>query len=111
MLPAMPDDTTSTAETAIRRLAAMSAGGASPDRMVRSTTETVLRWQREAGDETELRMWLEALWHYLSEGVLAQEAALSNLDRADKLSGPVIKRMLEGLRDSRAVVTAVLERV
>ena len=99
------------AGTAIRRLAAMSASGASPDRMVRVTTEMVLRWPGEAEDGTELRVWLEELWRMLNEGVLAQEEALGNLDRADMRSGPAIERVLEGLWDSRAVVTAVLERV
>ncbi len=79
--------------------------------MVRATTEMVLRWPDEAEDGAELRVWLEELWRMLNEGVLAQEGALGNLERADTRSGPAIERVLEGLRDSRAVVTAVLERM
>lgn len=36
---------TSSAGADIRRLAALSANGAGPDRMVRVTTDIVLRWQ------------------------------------------------------------------
>ena len=106
----MIDDATF-ADSAIRRLAAMSAGGASPDRMARATTEIVLRWQHEAEGNEDLRTWLEALWHHLNNGVLAQEEATANLDRADKKSRPVIERMLAGLQDSRAIVTAAQERI
>ncbi len=105
----MVDDASAAGEE-ICRLGALSASGAPPDRMVRTTTDVVLRWQDAAEDENELRTWLEALWQSLNEGVIAQEEAAGNLDRADNRSGPVIERILEGLRDSRAVVTAVLER-
>ena len=107
----MPDDDSTAVGEDIRFLAGLFTHGATPPRVVLATTEMVLRWQSAAEDEPELGSWLEALWQMLNDGVLAQEDAIGNLDRADKRSGPAIGRVLDGLRDSRAVVTAALDRL